>query len=257
MTRPNPSCGLKTLFLGIAALLLMLAPRPALAQTGLPDVQTLCEPLEIRDRTPQEAPCLQNQLKNVAKRNGDAVTLTLNNGKTKVLSNSQACQDGPDIDCVARRLVGNIADKQFITHVGVWEAGHVLLVSRRTGAETGLEDWPHLSPSKKRFVVVAASETWEIKNAIAIFSLANDPPKLEWSFPTPKEYEFYVFDGWDGDNRVLLRVLPSGPGNRDMVPTNVKLTPQGWQLKRPNGELSLGVPAVPAQANPQRGVEKR
>ena len=161
--RSNPSCGLNIRFLVVAALLLTLVPRPGLAQTGLPDVQTLCIPLEIKDGAPQEAPCLQNQLKNIAKRNGDALTLTLNNGKTKVQSNSQACQDGPDSDCVTRRLVGNIADKQFIIHVGVWEAGDVLLISRRTGAETGLEDWPHLSPSKKRFVVVAASETWEIK----------------------------------------------------------------------------------------------
>ena len=57
-----------------------------------------------------------------------------------------------------------------------------------------------------------------------------------------------MFDGWDSDNRVRLRVITTGGTATD---TDVKLTSQGWQLKRPNGELSLG---VPAQAKPQRSA---
>jgi hypothetical protein len=248
MTKPNPSRGLKILLPGIAVLLLMLGtPRPTLAETILPDVQTLCTPLEIKSGDPQEAPCIK-QLKAVAQREGGKLTLKLNNGKTKVLSDPKACEGGIDADCFHHRLVGSIADQQFIIHLVGFEWAGVLLVSQATGAETRLENWPHLSPGKKRFVAVTASDAGDIKTAIAVFSIASDPPRLEWSYPNPKEYESYDFDGWDGDNRVRLRVLTTGGTATD---TDVKRTAQGWQLKRPNGELSLG---VPGQANPRRPV---
>jgi hypothetical protein len=116
-----------------------------------------------------------------------------------------------------------------------------------------LEGWPYLSPNKKRFAVTAATEECSPGYAVAIFSLASDPPRLEWHFPPPPRVdENYDTDGWDGENRVRLRVYVDAK----QTATDLKLTAQGWQLKRPNGESSLGVPAVPAQANPQKGAER-
>jgi hypothetical protein len=239
----NRSPSISGLF-ATAAFLVMLVPRLAQAQANLPDVQMLCLPLEITSGVPQEAPCLRNRFKSVAKRDGSVLTLRLNNGQLKVMSDAKACEGPPEVQdqCVTYRLVGNIADQHFLVDVGVWESSRELLVSRRTGAETELEDWPRLSPGKRRFVVVHSSEAETVKNAVAIYSLASDPPKLEWSFPSPEEYELYLFDGWDGDNRVRLHVLTSGLKETD---TEVKLTAKGWQLKRPNGELILGAPAAP------------
>ena len=248
-TRPNPSRGFGILLMGIAALLLMLVPRLALAQTGFPDVRTLCHPVSIQGDKPEERPCLQ-QLRDVMERNDSVLTLKLDNGKAKVFkSNVEACERGPD-GCVEYRLAGYIeSDRQFVVQVLQYEYSFVNLVSRRNGNATKLEDWPHLSPNNKRFVVVAASDAWDIDDAIAVFSAATDPPQLLWKFPRPHEYEQYSFDGWDGEGRVLLLVTSNGDTATTDLKTDLKLTAQGWQVKRPNGQYSLG---ILGQANPQR-----
>jgi len=244
---PIPSYGLHVRFLGAAALLLMLAPHPGLAQSGILDVRTLCRPIEVHEGNPDEKPCLK-ELAGVAKRDGGVLTLKMNNGKTKVLSDAKECEDTTqEGSCITRRLVGYIGDQQFIVQVVQSECAYVLLVSRRTGDETILGGWPDLSPNKKRFAVTSPSVGGECSfdHAVAIFSLASDPARLEWQFQPGAVGEDYDTDGWDGENRVRLRVDVKGK----TTATDLRLTAQGWQLKRPNGELSLGVPAAPAQAN--------
>jgi hypothetical protein len=239
MMRPNSSRGLNILFLGVAALLVMLVPRSGAAQ----DVRTLCLPLEIHNGTPQEEPCLKKfgSLDSVARRDGGVLTLKLNNGKTKVISDSKECEDPtkPENEgrCVGHALVGYIEDRQFLVYVQPWECGHPLLVSRRSGEEMKLENWPNLSPSKKRFVVVTPfDEECIVHDTIAIFSLDSDPPRLEWRFTPDDPHEDYHYDGWDGDNRVRLRAtVESVDGKRKQMATDLKLTAQGWQIKRPNG----------------------
>jgi len=246
--RPNPLCGLNIHFLVVVAIFLALAPRPGAAQ----DVRTLCVPLEIHGGVPEEKPCLNpGALGTVAKRDGRVLTLKLANGKTKVLSDANPCED-PDptkeSECVSHELVGHIGDRQFIVSVGLYECPFVLLVNRRTGEEMTLRHWPNLSPNKKRFVVVAPNADGECSPdpVVAIFSLARDPPRLEWRFTPDNVNEDYEFDGWDGDNRVRLRAwVGSDVGKQKPMATDLKLTAQGWQIKRPNGEYSLGVPGQP------------
>jgi hypothetical protein len=231
LMRPNSSYGLNVRFLGVAVLLLTLAPRPGLAQSGILDVRTLCSPLEIHEGNPDEKACLK-ELASVAKRDGGVLTLKLNNGKTRVLSDAKECGDTTQEGaCVTRRLVGYIGDRQFIVQVVPYECPHVLLVNRRTGEETILGGWPNLSPNKKRFAVTASNVGGgcSFDNAVAIFSLASDPPRLEWQFKPEAIDEDYDTDGWDGENRVRLRVDVKGK----QTATDLKLTPQGWQLKRP------------------------
>src|SRR5262252_7101946 len=117
------------------------------------------------------------------------------------------------------------------------ESVFVRLVSRRTGVVTKLEGYPRLSPNGKRFVAVASSDAWKIDNPISIFS-ATDPPRLEWRFPQPKEYEEYSFDGWDGEDRIKLHTI-----TKPLIDTDVRRTTQGWVLRRPNGQLSSGTAA--------------
>jgi hypothetical protein len=244
LMKPSTSYVLKFLCLAVTVLLLMLAPWPGLAQAS---VRTLCMPLEIHGGSPDEQACL-NQFADVAKRDGGDLTLKLKNGKTKVISDAKDCKDPDKEDaCVTYRLKGYIGDRQFIVQVLPYECPFVLLVNRRTGAETTLGGWPELSPNKKRFVVTASFAAGECSPdyGIAIFSLASDPPRLEWHFTPKSDAEDYMVDGWDGENRVLLRTYV----DRKQAATDLKLTAQGWQLRQPNGELSLGVPAPPARAN--------
>jgi hypothetical protein len=105
-------------------------------------------------------------------------------------------------------------------------------------------------------VVVASTADGECspKYAVAIFSLVSDLPRLEWQFTPDNANEDYRFDGWDGDNRVRLRAsVGSVVGKQKQMATDLKLTAQGWQIKRPNGEYSLG---VPVQANQERSATR-
>jgi hypothetical protein len=189
---------------------------------------------------PEEPACL-NQFAGTVSRSGDDLRFRLDQGKTRtVKSNSEACEQIPIGQCVIYRLVGYIASsQQFVLRESFYESEFVQLVSRRTGAITKLEGYPHLSPSGSQFVTVAASDAWEIDNPIAIFS-NTDPPKLLWRFPQPREYEEYSFDGWDGEDRVKLHTI-TDPN----IDTDVTHTASGWALRRPNGQLSTGTTPPP------------
>jgi hypothetical protein len=241
----NFSCG--SYVLSVAAVLLTPTPRPGLAETVLPDVRTLCQPLEIHEGTPNEEACLK-ELAGVARRDGGVLTLRLSNGRTKIISDAKECEDTDrEAACVRYRLVGRIGEGQLIVLVVPYECPYILLANRRTGEETTLGGWPYLSPDKKRFVVTDPRDAGNCvpDYAIAVFSLENDRPRLEWRF-TPEGFEYYDVDVWNGENYVQLWAFDAN----GKVATDLKLTAQGWQLKRPNGELSLGVPAAPTQANP-------
>ena len=233
-------------FFLLTAAIVMLTPEPGLAEPGMLDVRLYCTPLEIHEGQPDEKACLK-QFADKAARNGRDLTLNLKNGKTKVLSDAKECED-PDkeAECVTYRLEGYIADRYFIVAVAPYECGYMLLVNRRAGEETTLGGWPDLSPNRKRFIDTASFAAGECNRDynIGIYSLAGDSPRLEWHFTADNDYEDYASDGWNGENRVRLRV--SAEGKEDSA-TDLKLTAQGWQLKRPNGQMSLGTPASPTQ----------
>jgi hypothetical protein len=122
-------------------------------------------------------------LREVAKRDGSVLTLKLGNGKAKVISDSKECNDPNQEDmCITRRLVGYIEDRQFIVRVAPYECASLLLINRRTGEETTIGGWPSLSPNKKRFVVTSSAVSGECNPpyGIAIFSLNDEQPRLEW-----------------------------------------------------------------------------
>jgi hypothetical protein len=128
------------------------------------------------------------------------------------------------------------------------------MVDRRTGKETKLGGWPVLSPNRKRFVVTDTFATGECSADynIAIFSLARDPPRLEWHYTADNDHEDYSIDAWDGENRVLMQ----GNGNGKDHPSDLKRTAQGWQLRLPDGQLTSGIPVSPAQANDQKSASQ-
>jgi hypothetical protein len=234
--------------LSVAVLFVMLVPQPGMPQSPLPDVQTLCQPLEIHKGAPDEQACLK-ELAGAVRRDGAVLTLGLNNGKTKIMSDTKECgaDTEREADCVMYRLMGHIGDRQFIVLVEPYECAYVLLVSRRTGEETPIGGWPHLSPNKKRFVVADTRDAGNCAPdyAVAIFSLARDPPRLEGQFK-PEGFGPYDVDAWNGESRVQLSVVDA-EGKRAI--TDLTLTAQGWQLKLPNGQSAPSVPSSPARPN--------
>jgi hypothetical protein len=80
-------------------------------------------------------------------------------------------------------------------------------VNRRTGEETTLGGWPYLS-NKRRFAVTDSRDAGNCSPdyAVAVFSLPNDRPRLEWRYK-PEGLEYYGVDAWNGENRVQLWAL--------------------------------------------------
>jgi hypothetical protein len=213
--------------------LAILVPPSGQAQVGVLDSRIFCVPMEVHEGAPVEKPCL-NELKKAAKRDGSVLTLKLDDGKTKTIRDSKGCNDpAQEASCISYRLVGYIGDKLFIVAVEPYECGSILLINRRTGKETVLLGWPILSPNKKRLIVTASSVAGECNPAyaVAIFSLANDLPQLEWHSAPPAEIGDYEYDGWDGDNRVLLRTETDG----NYRTAHLALTAEGWKLTDQRG----------------------
>lgn len=238
---------LAVLALGIAVALPSLMPRAAIAGAGFFDVRTLCRPLEIRDGAPEESACLKEQPA-IARRDGRKLTLALANGKTKVITDARECEpEGPEAACISYRLVGHVGDRHYIVLVTPYECSYVMLVDRRTGAELNIGSGPFLSPTGKRFITIDPRDDGNcgIDYRIGMFSYG-DTPRLEWSYK-PEGLEQYEVDTWIGDNRVRLQA--SSDTNKE-APTDLTRTAQGWQLKRPNGEISTGSAVTPAQSAP-------
>jgi hypothetical protein len=70
-------------------------------------------------------------LAGVIRRDGGVLTLKLNNGKTKVISDAKECEDANrEAACVTYRLVGRIGDRQVLVLVTPYECPYMLLVNR-------------------------------------------------------------------------------------------------------------------------------
>ncbi|WP_315771819.1 MULTISPECIES: hypothetical protein [unclassified Bradyrhizobium] len=239
---------LAVLGLGVTAALPTFMPRAAIAGAGFFDVRTLCQPLEIRNGAPEESACLKEQPA-IARRDGRKLTLALTNGKTKVITDAKECEpEGPEAACISYRLVGHVGGRHYIVLVMPYECSYVMLVNRRTGAELNIGSGPFLSPNGQRFITIDPRDDGNcgIDYRIGMFSYG-DSPKLEWSYK-PEGLEQYEIDTWIGDNRARLQ---ASDDTRKEASTDLTRTALGWQLKRPNGEISMG--SVPApQASPPR-----
>ncbi|WP_407156256.1 hypothetical protein [Bradyrhizobium sp. STM 3557] len=197
---------------------------------------------------PDEKACLK-ELGASARRDGRQLTLGLANGKTKVISDAKECEDeNQEASCITYRLVGRLGEQYYIVMVAPYECAYITLVNRKSGTETELGGWPRLSPDKTRFVVIEPREpgNCDTKYAIAIFSLIKGSVRLDWQYK-PDGFELYDFDTWNGGNRLQLQATGA---DGKQVASDLTRTAPGWQLKRPNGEVSLGTPTEPAQAKP-------
>jgi hypothetical protein len=181
-----------------------------------------------------EAKCLQ-RLAALASRNGDALQLSLLNGRTKTfVDNNDACRRGDTSNCLVTTLSGYYPALQtFVLERSAYESRNVAYVSRRSGETITLDDYPHFSPSGKRFVAVAASEAWEVENDIALFSTEIDPPKPIWRYKAGKDYEMWNFVGWDGEDRIKLRVTMWVRKELKTLDADAVRTSKGWQLNKP------------------------
>jgi hypothetical protein len=150
--------------------------------------------------------------------------LKLDNGSTKSFASTERCEIAGE-SCTLTSLVDyRPSQGLFVLSAQYYESFASLMVSRRTGEVFRIEDAePHFSPDGKRFVVVAVNEQDAI-NQVAVYSTRAFPPALEWSY-TPKSWSTtFGFVGWNGNDRVKLRILDQNSE------AEISRTPMGWKL---------------------------
>jgi len=239
MSRRQLALQTVTALAALAALARGLVAEPALAQQRQPteEVHCLKEESKSEDSIQAERRCLQ-RLTGLASRRGDALRLTLEDGSFKTfVDNKRACAEGDAEKCLLYRVAAYYPlQKLFVIELAAYESFSVLVISRRTGTVTMVDEHPHLSPGGKRLVAAAAIEAWDIDHEIVVYSVQNGSLALEWSYKA-QEYEMWNFVSWDGDDRIKLEVTlwtVDQAGNRALVPQSAELrrTSPGWVLKK-------------------------
>jgi hypothetical protein len=169
--------------------------------TGAALSQTSSAPIvcAVKDNI-EDANCHQ-KLKGLFTRSGDTLTLKLNGGKSKTYVGNLAACDGEDVDadkCLVYKIRGYFPQTQsYLVEKGLYECGDYLVVSRRTGSETVMQEIPVLSPNAKYLLSIDQSEACEREYDIAIWSMLTDPPKLDFKYRA-KQYESWEVKALEG-----------------------------------------------------------
>lgn len=184
-------------------------------------------------RCEREADCLRS-LKGIAVRQGETLRLKLAGGQWKtVRSNKKACDRDEAAKCVTRELRAYLpAQNVYVVEWTTSADGGAEVISAVTGETETIDTLPEFSPSGQWFVSVDPDELNERHYDIGIWSVAGGEVTPELVYVRDAgAYEAWEFKGWDGDNRIRLRL--SRP-NTQPVDTEAVLTETGWKLKKPS-----------------------
>jgi hypothetical protein len=204
-----------------AILLLVLLPSPALAQKSSRSLEpVLCE---------EEKDCLA-KLRGKVSRKGRVLTIKLENGRRTNFEDSKTCASDEE-NCITHWLSGyRPAQGIYLVSWSGWEDSGSTVVSAETGQAEEFGDTPEFSPSGSSFVILGG----EYGDRLSIWSLASGEIKQEftYTFTFFEAREAWLFLGWDGENRIRLRVTPAGDNAPD-VDTDAVFKEQGWVLNWP------------------------
>lgn len=178
--------------------------------------------------SPDDAACLQ-KLKSLFRIKGDTLTVPLDGGKSKTyVSNPSACDgDTTDVqECRAFRMRGYFPQtRSYLIEHALYECGHLLYVSRKTGSETMMQGVPALSPNAKYLISIDRNDGCERDHDIAIWSLQSDPPKLVFDYKS-EQHEYWEVVAWMDDTRLKMK---EGIGRRVQEAELVRKG-SGWSL---------------------------
>jgi hypothetical protein len=203
-----------------------------LADTGLaqpwPSVPVHCT---------KEADCLAG-LEGLAWRSGDALTVRLENRRSKLFQgDQQACTDHDADRCLTYELSAFLPTAHaYIVEWSTYEDSGAVVVSAKTGQSAGLASLPVFSPNGRTFVSVDNDELNGREYDVAIWSVSRDVLKEEFRYlaAASNPYEYWEFLGWDGNDRIRLKVTVNlGTGAVLVRETDAVRTGRGWKLNRP------------------------
>lgn len=174
----------------------------------------------------------------LATRRGGELRLTLGNGAVKLYKDNQnkkACAKGPYESCKSYMLYDYFPGPRFfLVHVLYYESDEWILVRQQDGKEEGIVAPPRYSPSKKWLASVFWTEgPSDGNNGIDIVPANGDSTEAAFHY-RPKDYELWEFVGWEGDDRLLVKVTSHAGSDPDFVtkPAEVVRVNGKWQLNR-------------------------
>jgi hypothetical protein len=177
------------------------------------------------------------QTNSSAVRRGLELRLKFGNGTSRVYKNNfteAACEQHQDT-CKTYFLYDYLPEHRlFLINVGYNESQEWFLVSQVDGKEQKIIAPPGYSPSREWLASVYATDGGDDgNNGIDIFPANLDPTKPSFHY-RPEEYEQWEFVGWDGDDRLLLKVTWRVGDDPKLVtwPAEVVRVNGKWQLNR-------------------------
>jgi hypothetical protein len=178
------------------------------------------------------------QTNSSAARRGRELRLKISSGASKVYKDVQskaACEKGPYDSCKTYILYDYFPEnRSFLVNVGYYESDQWLLVSQEDGKEVQIVAPPGYSPNRKWLASVYWTEgTDDGNNGIDIVPADLNPNEPAFHY-RPENYELWEFVGWDGDDRLLLKVTwhEGNDPTRELVtlPAEVVRLNGKWQL---------------------------
>lgn len=185
-----------------------------------------------------EAACLR-RTEGSASRAGDVLTLKTGPESTASFTSlSRACAEGIARRCVLFRLEGYRPEQGlFVVAERHFGGMRYLVVDGRSGGIARVDgDTPRFSPSGTRFAAVSGARVPPGEPDLAVWSLGEDGPRMDWSHRgEPGAKALYGFLGWEGEDKVVLRVryVPTGGGPQKEDAAAIVMRDGGWTLEKP------------------------
>jgi hypothetical protein len=196
---------------------LLLLPGSAAAQAGANAAPARCG-VDIADQKGDalETACLR-EFRKLASRDGDQLTLRLENGASKAYRDDpKACQEDDARNCIYHRLIAYHAEARVYS-IGIqyYEGSSVELLSARTGNVLLLSGTPNFSPDGSRFVVIDNDIGHGGPNDLAVGSHANGSLSLDWEHVIEQgELREWRLDRWIDNDHIALHVYPADAGQK-------------------------------------------
>jgi len=170
-------------------------------------------------------------------RQGGELRLRFKNGASKLYRDNKskaACEKGHYESCRTYILYDYFPERGlFLVNVGYHESQKWLLISQADGKEVQIVAPPGYSPNKKWLASVYWTEGPDDgNNGIDIVNAGLDP--MDAFHYRPKAYELWEFVGWDGDDRLLVKVTWRVGNDPKLVtwPAEVVRANGKWELNR-------------------------
>jgi hypothetical protein len=221
---------IKKLFVWVLFFLIFSSNSTSTAQDYVKErfyFEQICKDIRNSHECAQAIECYQ--IKRYSKyfsRQNNQLKIKLKNGKILALKDS--LED--DVDGKWYNFREYLQDVgYFVIHVQYYEGNEYLMINDKTGKEYRIFEIPHISPDKRRFVSVSASEAYN-PNGVWIWRFTPGGLVNELSYE-PKEYSLFTFVSWENNKTIKLSKYTHDPKRSPIaVPALLKLEANEWKF---------------------------